>query len=158
MLIEAEAAFLSLDKERNNPELLNQIFRIAHNLKGTSQAVGFDQMAALTHVAENLILKIQNSEVETTDSVVSLLLEFNDMVVKMIEGLKDDLSATFQIEDIVEKLNKAVNGELSNTETDQQHTTPPSSNDDRFEEMTAPAKSQLDSQITTEQVQKWRRL
>ena len=57
MLDSAESAFLRLENERDDISLLNEIFRIAHNLKGTSKAVGFDQMSELTHNAENLILK-----------------------------------------------------------------------------------------------------
>jgi two-component system chemotaxis sensor kinase CheA len=111
MLANAEGAFLRLEKERDNAELLNEIFRIAHNLKGTSKAVGFDQMAELTHIAENLILKIQEGEVEINDAVVTLLLEFNDRVSQMIAALKEDLDATFNIADINEKLEAATRGE-----------------------------------------------
>lgn len=111
MLSNAEGAFLRLESERDNPELLNEIFRIAHNLKGTSKAVGFDQMSELTHTAENLILAIQQANVEATDSVVSILLHFNDEVVKMIAGLKEDIERVFDISEIQEKLKAALNGE-----------------------------------------------
>jgi two-component system chemotaxis sensor kinase CheA len=56
----AESAFLRLEGERDNPELLNEIFRLAHNLKGTAMAVGFTQLADFTHIAENLILKLKD--------------------------------------------------------------------------------------------------
>ncbi len=99
MLVNAEDAFLRLETERDNPELLNEIFRIAHNLKGTSKAVGFDQMAELTHVAENLILKIKDGEIVPSDEIIPTLLQFNDEVKKMIEGLSADLDAIFDISD-----------------------------------------------------------
>ena len=77
LLSAAESAFLRLEEERDDSDLLNEIFRVAHNLKGTSKAVGFDQMAQLTHIAENLILKLKEGELEVSDSIVSGLLESN---------------------------------------------------------------------------------
>ena len=42
LLANAEKSFLRLESERENRALLDEIFRIAHNLKGTSKAVGFN--------------------------------------------------------------------------------------------------------------------
>ncbi len=111
LLSEAENAFLRLEQDRNNPDLLNEIFRLAHNLKGTSKAVGFDQLSELTHEAENLILKIKEGSVEATDTIVSNLLVFKDRVNEMVEGLRADISASFENADIIEDLRKACSGE-----------------------------------------------
>jgi two-component system chemotaxis sensor kinase CheA len=104
LLADAESAFLRLEAERDNPELINEIFRLAHNLKGTSMAVGFDQLSELTHIAENLILKIKNGEIAIGDQAISLLLEFKDRVTGMVDGLKKNLDATFDIQDISKRL------------------------------------------------------
>ncbi len=111
LLSEAESAFLELDSNRGDPELMNEIFRLAHNLKGSSKAVGFDQLGELTHIAENLILKLKEGALEVSDSIVSVLLEFNDKVNEMIQGLNDDLEATFNIDDTVKKLVHITDGE-----------------------------------------------
>lgn len=111
LLSTAESAFLRLEEERNDSDLLNEIFRVAHNLKGTSKAVGFDQMAQLTHVAENLILKLKEGKLEVSDKIVSGLLEFKDMVAEMITGLMEDLDAEFDIAKVVENLEHLTNGE-----------------------------------------------
>ncbi len=121
LLEAAESAFLKLEEERNNPTLLNEIFRLAHNLKGTSRAVGFDQLAELTHVAENLILKLKEGSIEVRDDVVSVLLEFKDKVNEMVEGLKGDINASFDIKSLQDKLegisgNKAADSESASNE------------------------------------------
>ena len=41
LLENTEEAFMRLEEERDNPEVLEELFRLAHNLKGTSKAVGF---------------------------------------------------------------------------------------------------------------------
>ena len=41
LLNDSEQAFLALESDKHNSNLMNEIFRLAHNLKGTSRAVGF---------------------------------------------------------------------------------------------------------------------
>jgi two-component system, chemotaxis family, sensor kinase CheA len=118
LIDKSEQAFLILDKEGVNPHLLDEIFRLAHNLKGTSRAVGFAPIAELTHVAENLILKLKQQEVQATRQVISLLLQFNDAVRVMIEGFKNDLEATFDNHELQEQLESAVNGTLPEAAVD----------------------------------------
>ena len=83
---------------------------MAHNLKGTSKAVGFDQLAELTHTAEDLILKLKEGELEVTDEAVTALLDFKDYVVLIVEGLQDDLEATFEIGSLQKILKNITNG------------------------------------------------
>jgi two-component system chemotaxis sensor kinase CheA len=142
LLESAESAFLLLETQRNDMDLLNEIFRLAHNLKGTSKAVGFDQLAELTHVAENLILKLKDGTLDVDDSIVSILLQFKDKVNEMVEGLKEDLDRNFDIEELKVEIEKKVNGpqeiceqiEQEFVETDEQILDIPSGDDNRFEE------------------------
>lgn len=100
LLEAAEFAFLDLEDNREDPELINEIFRLAHNLKGSAKAVGFDQMVEITHVAESVILKIKEKTMFVNDHVVSVLLVFKDKINEMIEGLSEDLDATFEINEL----------------------------------------------------------
>lgn len=115
LLDAAESAFLRLEDERENADLIDEIFRLAHNLKGTSKAVGFDQLAELTHVAENLILKLKNKTFEVNDEIVTCLLLFKDKVFEMIEGLKENFEAQFEIEELKEKLTLLDSGVFTST-------------------------------------------
>ena len=112
LLEAAESAFLRLEQERENPDLINEIFRLAHNLKGTSKAVGFDQLAELTHVAENLILKLKNGTFSVNDEIVTTLLVFKDKVFEMIEGLKENFEALFEIDELKSILSKLADGDF----------------------------------------------
>ena len=116
LLDDAEQAFLALESDKNNANLMNEIFRLAHNLKGTSRAVGFGDVAEFTHEMENLILKIKEGKVEITDQVVSLLLECNDHVSVMIKMLNMDLESRFDSKEIIAKILAALNGELPTAE------------------------------------------
>lgn len=101
---DVEQCFLSLETDPNNSDNLNKIFRLAHNLKGSSKAVGFDQFGAFTHEFETFILKVKNGELPATPPVVNLLLRANDFVSHMIEGLKNNLEAQFGTEELLNEL------------------------------------------------------
>jgi len=104
LLEDSEQAFLALEGENENSELVNQIFRLAHNLKGTSRAVGFGGVAEFTHEFENLILKIKDGTLKIDEEVVSLLLEGNDHLVIMIKMLKMDMNSEIDSTDLIEKI------------------------------------------------------
>ena len=113
LLDDSEQAFLDLENNQGDPEILDKIFRLAHNLKGTSRAVGFGEVAEFTHEMENLILKLKNQELEVSDYVVTTLLDCNDHVRMMIETLKEDLDATFDSSATISKVREAMSGETS---------------------------------------------
>lgn len=92
---EVENCFLILETDPQDLDNLNKIFRLAHNLKGSSKAVGFDEFGAFTHEFETFILKVKNGQLVCTPEVVNILLQANDHVSKMIQGLKADLSSSF---------------------------------------------------------------
>jgi two-component system chemotaxis sensor kinase CheA len=111
LLQNTEQSFLELEKDPTNKTLIDAIFRFAHNLKGTSRAVGFGEIAELTHTAENLLLEIKQEKILATDKVVSTLLIFNDKVREMIEGLSANLDATFNCAELIADLEKIISGE-----------------------------------------------
>lgn len=112
LLDDSEQAFLALEGDKNNADLMNQIFRLAHNLKGTSRAVGFSDVAEFTHEMENLILKVKEGMIAVTDAIVSLLLECNDHITVMIRMLNMDMDAKFDSTEIIAKIHKALSGQL----------------------------------------------
>ena len=111
LLSATEQSFLELEKDPTNKTLIDAIFRFAHNLKGTSRAVGFGEIAELTHKAENLLLEIKQEKIIASDRVVSTLLIFNDKVREMIEGLSENLDATFDCVALMADLERIIAGE-----------------------------------------------
>lgn len=113
LLQNTEQSFLELEKDPSNKTLIDAIFRFAHNLKGTSRAVGFGQIAELTHRAENLLLEIKQEKIFATDLIVSTLLLFNDKVREMIDGLEENLDAVFDCEQLMKDLDAIIAGETA---------------------------------------------
>jgi two-component system chemotaxis sensor kinase CheA len=105
-LEECEKCFLDLENSSDNPEVLETIFRLAHNLKGTAASVGFAHVAEFAHEFEALLLKIKAKEIAINDESVSLLLECNDHLRLVIGVLRNDLEAKIDQTEILEKIKR----------------------------------------------------
>lgn len=112
-LEEVEASFMELESSPDTKPLLDKIFRVAHNLKGGSRAVGFGDVAEFTHQLENLVLKIQKAEVTLTPDVITTLLKSNDRLVEMLNELKGNMAATFNNADLLAEIQSWLDGKTS---------------------------------------------
>jgi len=83
-----EHCFLALEREGPSDVLLDKIFRTAHNLKGSSAALGFSEIAEFTHHFESFLLSLKKKEIPVTAHVVSLLLEGRDFISDHIDSLR----------------------------------------------------------------------
>ncbi len=85
-----DEAIVNLENDKKNIDLLNDIFRAAHTLKGSSASMGFEKMASLTHDMENVLDKLRNNELKVTAEITDLLLEALDLIKK----LKDNIASS----------------------------------------------------------------
>lgn len=79
-----------LESEQTNSDLLQEIFRAAHTLKGSSAMLGYQQMADLAHSAESVLDKIRKGTLPVTTRVVDALLHSLDA----LNVLKDRLTSS----------------------------------------------------------------
>lgn len=93
LLDDSEQCFLNLESNMNDKVLYEEIFRLAHNLKGSAKAVGFDELGHLTHQLESLLLKLKNGDIAPNTAIITLLLECNDQLKAVIMLLKMDHNA-----------------------------------------------------------------
>lgn len=143
-----EQCFLSLESNPDDAENLNMIFRLAHNLKGSSKAVGFEQFSAFTHQFESFILKIKNYELKCTAAVVNLLLKANDHVAQMVVELKKNLDAKFDSDQLMQQMANYVETETEETAVTNPDETPaPVDNSDIIEAATLIAEHKTDEAV-----------
>jgi two-component system chemotaxis sensor kinase CheA len=80
---------IRLEKEADNVDLLQEIFRAAHTLKGSSSMVGLNNMAELTHAMEDLLDRLRKKTLTVSPELVDALLQSLDA----LKVLKEDLEA-----------------------------------------------------------------
>lgn len=105
---------LVLESNSNDPNIINTIMRAAHNLKGSSSMVGFEQMREITHAMENVMVEIKNSKLKVTRTVISLLFKCLDRIKVLKEEFINGEVKT-GVSDLVEQL-KNVNQLVTNEE------------------------------------------
>lgn len=110
LLADTEQCFLNLETSSEDPSVLEKIFRLAHNLKGSAKAVGFLEMGEFTHVLESLILKVKNKEILVETSIVSLLLRCNDHLREMVETLKGNMDAVVDSASLMTEMRERIEG------------------------------------------------
>lgn len=103
-IADAELAFLALETEPENNEHINKIFRLAHNLKGSSKAVGFEQLGQFTHEFESFVLRVKNNELKVSATIISVMLKVTDFIKTMLADLKVNLDAAFSTEPLLTEM------------------------------------------------------
>jgi len=83
-----EAALLELETNAEPGELLKQIFRSAHTIKGGSGMFGLSELGRFTHTMENLLDRMRNGLIAPTPALVSLLLRCCDTVKALLVAAK----------------------------------------------------------------------
>ena len=78
---------LILEKEPDNNETINEIFRAAHSLKGMSGTMGYKKMQRLTHEMEDVFSEIRNGKVQVNAGLVDLLFQCLDELGKYLDNI-----------------------------------------------------------------------
>ena len=78
---------LILEKEPENENTINEIFRAAHTLKGMSGTMGYKRMQNLTHNMENIFSEIRNGKMSVTATIVDLLFKGLDALENYLSNI-----------------------------------------------------------------------
>ena len=98
---------LILEKEADNIDTINEIFRAAHSLKGMAGTMGFMRMQRLTHDMENVFSEIRNGNMIVTDNLIDVLFKGIDALESYLSNIQETASeGTEDNDDIIEELNE----------------------------------------------------
>jgi two-component system chemotaxis sensor kinase CheA len=76
---------LQFEQTPNDAELIAEMFRAAHSLKGMAGTMGYTQLADFTHHMENLLDALRNGEIAASAELVNTLFDSVDMLELIIE-------------------------------------------------------------------------
>jgi two-component system chemotaxis sensor kinase CheA len=80
-------ALLSAEKDPCNPDLINDMFRYFHNLKGNSGIIGYLELNELTHEAETFLNKVRKGEQALSRPAVDVLLSVLDGLEELLRRI-----------------------------------------------------------------------
>jgi two-component system chemotaxis sensor kinase CheA len=103
-LEDTERNLMRLDKQPDDTELLNDIFRSIHTIKGSSEYLGLGRIARLSHKLENLLDLMRRGEVTADSDVVELLISTNDRLGVLLDELERDQVERSEIDDLLGRI------------------------------------------------------
>jgi two-component system, chemotaxis family, sensor kinase CheA len=83
-----EATLLDISEiplDEINMEMINNIFRAMHTMKGNASMFGYDVITDFAHIAENLLDEIRNNRIKITQDILELMLLVKDHSKILIE-------------------------------------------------------------------------
>ncbi len=108
-IIALNDSLIALEKDKNNKDLIDNIFRVAHTLKSSAAAVGYDDLSKLSHKAEDLMQGIRSHDMDITETIVDALFEVFDIIKEYVQCIKDDKKIDININKTIKKLEKIKN-------------------------------------------------
>ena len=89
-----------LEDTSDDLDLLNEIFRAAHTIKGTSAFLGFGQMAELTHKMENVLDLLRKGEMQLNQNIMDVILQAVDQIKAFMEDIRNNNIVRHDIDDL----------------------------------------------------------
>ena len=110
-----------LEKEPENTDTINEIFRAAHSLKGMAGTMGFKRMQRLTHDMEDVFSEIRSGNMTVTASLVDVLFRCLDALEAYLDCIMNSADeGTEDNEDIIKVLNDCLSSNDSSEAQDKE--------------------------------------
>ena len=131
---------LKLENDPDNLELINEVFRSAHTLKGMSATMGFEDMANLTHQMENVLDGVRNGKYKFSSELLDIIFMAIDHLESMVNSIAAGGEGKEDVSDAINKLKMIESGKIVNqsdttqtAEIDQANISKTNLNYDQFE-------------------------
>lgn len=115
----AEAALLKLETEPNDSELINQIFRAFHTIKGVAGCLNLADIGSLAHWTENMLDLVRKGQLFLDSKNSDLVFKSLDYIKKMLSELKKSVETGEprveqpDLRQLMARLKKCLSGQMS---------------------------------------------
>lgn len=114
MLEMLDQRFVTLESDPNNTDLLNEIFRAMHSMKGSAGFLGFNHLVDVAHRGENILNKLRQGEMAVSPAIISVILETIDVIKAIMAGIRESgTDSHVATHAIAAKLDDIINGNMS---------------------------------------------
>jgi len=107
ILDQLDPLFVELEQKGQDPEIINEIFRGMHTLKGAAGFLGFQNVVDVAHRAEAILKRLREGEMLISPEITDAILKATDTLrmlivhIKAKEEVKEDLSPVLKLLDSV---------------------------------------------------------
>lgn len=105
LLDNLEKSLLALEKDPADDKAVNEVFRIAHTIKGGAGTVGFNEILKLTHTLEDVLDLVRKKTLRLNSTNISLFLECRDDLENMLNAREQDkVYVSEKLDELVRRL------------------------------------------------------
>lgn len=99
---------ITLEADPGNRELIDQMLRDAHTLKGSSRMVGLIEISDIAHRLEDIMVKVRDGEMRYVPEMSEVFFEALDTIVFLSESAGKDVSGEVDITALLGRLGEVV--------------------------------------------------
>ncbi len=108
ILEKLDVDLVEMENRPDDTELLNQVFRSFHTIKGTSGFLGLNKLTLITHRCEDILNKLRKKESKINTSVMDAVLNSFDKIKELVSGVEFNLNEEVDITNTIDILNKII--------------------------------------------------
>ncbi|MFC3052962.1 hybrid sensor histidine kinase/response regulator [Kordiimonas pumila] len=109
-----DVELVKLEQDPNNKEVLDNIFRLVHTIKGTCGFLGLPRLESVAHASENVLGKFRDGELLVSEHAVTVILESLDCIKEILAGLEaTEEEPDGDDSDLISRLDAIAEGEIS---------------------------------------------
>lgn len=113
-------SLLEMEKADDNKGLVNEIFRVAHTLKGMAATMGFKKMTVLTHDMENVLSEIRNGKINISPELLDVLFQCLDALEQYVDHIiETGTEGDKTNQPIIDRLNHILEGQAVQAPSEQ---------------------------------------
>jgi len=109
ILEKLDVDLIDLENRSTDSDLLNEVFRSFHTIKGTSGFLGLDKLTKVTHRCEDILNKLRKGEAVLTTELMDGILEAYDCIKELLTCIETKQNEDVEIDKTVEHLTNLIN-------------------------------------------------
>ncbi len=102
-------SLLKLESEPDNGELVQEMFRAAHSLKGMSATMGYDHVTKLTHEMENILHLLREGSLALSSPLADVLFSSFDTLENLLAHIENPQLPEVATQSVIDRLNEQMN-------------------------------------------------
>lgn len=100
--------FVQMETRGFDKELLNDIFRSMHTIKGAAGFLGFQQIVDVAHKTENLLKRLRDGDMDVSSGLITLTLRSVDVLKMLLGRIKKKQEGEADIDSMLAELDEAM--------------------------------------------------
>jgi len=108
ILEKLDVDLMELENRPDDKDLLNEIFRSFHTIKGTSGFLGLEKLQKVTHRCEDLLNKLRKGEISLNEDIMDAILLAYDTIKALVDVIEANKNEDYDTEEVVVKLTNLI--------------------------------------------------